>query len=199
MRLGIRGQRQPDAPVGGHPSHLGAAEAEAEHDQSLDPDRHRQFEADQHPEWRRIVRGVEGHVGLQPPGAGPVEPVPVLRGQRRAQRQFPQDGGVVVLVGDEAGRIQRVDVDAFVDGDFRGPVTRCAEQQQPDIEELAVRVDAELARGAVARAGAAGARPEDGGQGTLAHGPQGLAIDIHEVGFSGLSGTLAGGAADSGI
>ena len=84
MCFGVQCQRQADASVRGHASHLGAAHAESEHEQPFDADRGRELEADQDGQGCRVVRRVEGRVRLEFPGAGPVEAVSVLRGERRA-------------------------------------------------------------------------------------------------------------------
>jgi len=49
MCLGVQCQRQADASVRDHASHLGAAQAKPEREQPFDADRHRQLEADQDP------------------------------------------------------------------------------------------------------------------------------------------------------
>src|SRR6185437_7712638 len=74
---------------------------------------------------------------------------------------------------------ERLHVNAFMDGHLRRAAARRAAQQQPDVQQLAVRVDAELARGVMARTGAVHARSHDGGQATLTHGPKRLAVSIH--------------------
>jgi hypothetical protein len=200
MCLGVQCQRQADASVRGHASDLGAAQAEPEREQPFDADRRRQPEADQDPEGCGVIRRVEGRVRLEFPGAGPIEAVSVLRGERRAHGQLAHHSRVVGLICHAACGLQRLDVDAFVDGHLRGPAACRAAQQQPDVELFAVRVEAEPARGVVTRARAVHAGFHDGGQAGLAHDPQCLAVGIHRCGcFQGSAGALAGEAAAPGI
>jgi hypothetical protein len=134
MCLGVQGQRQADASVCDPAPHLGAAQAEPECEQPFDADRRRQPEADQDPEGCGTVRRAEGRVRLEFPGAGPVETVSVLRGERRAHDQLAHHGRVVGLVCQPTCGLQRLDTDAFADGHLRGPAACRAAQQQPDVE-----------------------------------------------------------------
>src|SRR5882724_5261754 len=80
-------------------------------------------------------------------------------------------------------------MDALVDGDFRRAAAQLAADQHPDVEELAVRVHAELSGGMVTRGPARYACSDDGGQTELSDHPQRCAADVRSATFSGPAGT----------
>ena len=129
MCLGVQCQRQADASVRDPAPYLGAAQAEPEREQPFDADRRRQVEADQDPAGCGAVRRAEGRVRLEFPGAGPVEAVSVLSGERRAHDQLAHHGRVVGLVCQPACGLQRLDADALADRHLRGPAACRAAQQ----------------------------------------------------------------------
>lgn len=75
---------------------------------------------------------------------------------------------------------QRADRDAVVDGEFAGPVTADAVDQETDVEEFAVGVDAESALTGVGEGGGtAHARKGEQGQAGAPHRPLFFTITGH--------------------
>src|SRR5262249_40254909 len=90
-------------------------------------------------------------------------------------------------------------IDALVDGDFRRAAAQLAADQHPDVEELTVRVHAELLGGMVTRGSARHAWFNDGGQAEFSDHPQRFPADIRSAAFSGHTDTakIAHGFANS--
>src|SRR5437763_15236788 len=87
------------------------------------------------------------------PAPVPIEREPVAPGDQRVEKGIPDEGRRVGRVTVQKVSGQCADRDAVVDGELAGPVTGNAGGQKPDVEKLAVGVDAEPA---VADGGAAG-------------------------------------------
>jgi hypothetical protein len=96
----------------------------------------------------------------------------VPRGQRGAHDEFAHERRIVVLEPLSAFRVERADVHALVDRDLDGAVAGPAVDEQPDVEQLAVGVDAESAGGPVLGGAAVDAAAYDRGQAEFAHHPQ---------------------------
>src|SRR5262249_13623391 len=102
--------------------------------------------------------------GFQLPCAAPVELVCSFTGQRPVHCQILHHGRIVILEHQQPLALQGLHIDALGEWDFRHAAAQLAADQHPDVEELAVRVHAELPCGTVTRGPARHACFDDGGR-----------------------------------
>src|SRR5262249_33388143 len=124
------------------------------------------------------------------PGRPPTGEQKTVNNARRAALPVSADdaSGSAVAYSAQPLALECLHIDALVDGDLRGAAAPLAADQHPDVEELAVRVHAELPCGMVTRGPARHACFNDGGQAEFSDHPQRFPADIRSA-FSGHTDT----------
>jgi len=148
---------------------LGTRQRQACRDERRQPERDALCEVDADIEdvgFRQL-----GGAHLQRPGIGPVERDVVAVRHRRIGQQLRRERGNVVMEAAEHRRLDGANVDALQHRQFNRLAALDAQRQQPDVEQLVVRVDTEASLGSVLRRRAGPAAAPDGRKAYRAYEP----------------------------
>ena len=148
--------------LGDQPLDLGPRQPETFSDQSHWPDRDPRRETDHDVE--RHVSRISRSAGVETPGVVPVERDAVTPPHDRILKQLGCQAGIVVVQAGQQLTPYRPDIDPFKHGELCGVSADGAEREEPGVEELVIRVDAELAVRAEPLGTTRMAAADDGGQ-----------------------------------